>query len=216
MFGKRTQTSSATISRTPRPTFDFGAGQVRASRHTNPDGSLGGWVADSAHVDATAVLGPDARVHGNARVFGTGRVEGAAQVYDNARVGDDALITGTARVCGNASVSDAEVSGGAIVKGRAHVSHGAVVTENAKVTGEGKVRAGRVAGHVVVKDRAWVTGAEIDGSLVVDGDTVLRAADAPSKVINLADEAEILDLTDAIDALAALSLDVSDDHHLAV
>ena len=32
--------------------FDFGSGPVPAARHRNPDGSVGGWVAVSAHVDS--------------------------------------------------------------------------------------------------------------------------------------------------------------------
>jgi hypothetical protein len=35
------------------PSFNFldGSGPVLAHRHKNPDGSLGGWVADTAFVD---------------------------------------------------------------------------------------------------------------------------------------------------------------------
>lgn len=35
--------------------FDFGDGPVPAHRHRNPDGSEGGWVADTAHVAAVAI-----------------------------------------------------------------------------------------------------------------------------------------------------------------
>src|SRR3989344_3218950 len=48
---------------------------VPAHRHRNPDGGLGGWVADTAYV------GKDARVSGNAMVFGNAWVAGNAQVY---------------------------------------------------------------------------------------------------------------------------------------
>ena len=53
-----------------RVLHDFGDGAVRAARHENPDGSEGGWVALTAHVEDTAWVGPDAVVFGNARVFG--------------------------------------------------------------------------------------------------------------------------------------------------
>jgi UDP-3-O-[3-hydroxymyristoyl] glucosamine N-acyltransferase len=33
-----------------------------ATRHRNPDGSVGGWVAKSARIDPTAVIEPDAVV----------------------------------------------------------------------------------------------------------------------------------------------------------
>ena len=43
-------------------TYDFGSGPVPAHRHLNPDGSLGGWVADTATVAPTARIGENARV----------------------------------------------------------------------------------------------------------------------------------------------------------
>ena len=49
-------------------TFDFGPGAVRAARHRNPDGSQGGWVAHTAHVDVSSHVDPDAVVFDNARV----------------------------------------------------------------------------------------------------------------------------------------------------
>ena len=58
-------------------TYDFGSGPVAAHRHPNG----GGWVADTAQVEASAYVGPDAQVYGNARVFGN------ARVYGNARAG---------------------------------------------------------------------------------------------------------------------------------
>ena len=61
-------------------TFDFGRGPVPAHRHVNPDGSLGGWVANTARVFGTAWVFGDARVFGNAQVFGTAWVSGTARV----------------------------------------------------------------------------------------------------------------------------------------
>lgn len=51
--------------------FDFqdGDGPVPAHRHTNPDGSVGGWVADTAYVDPTAYVSPYALVGRNAWFF---------------------------------------------------------------------------------------------------------------------------------------------------
>lgn len=43
-------------------TYDFGRGPVPAHRHTNPDGSVGGWVADSAEVHQTAWIHETATV----------------------------------------------------------------------------------------------------------------------------------------------------------
>lgn len=85
-------------------TFDFGAGPVAAHRHVNPDGSVGGWVADTATVDATAHVGADAQVYGNARVSDTAQVYDTARVSGNARVSGDAQVYGEARVFGAAWV----------------------------------------------------------------------------------------------------------------
>jgi len=49
--------------------FDDGNGPVPAHRHQNPDGSIGGWVADTATVAPTAEVGPEARIFDQARVY---------------------------------------------------------------------------------------------------------------------------------------------------
>jgi hypothetical protein len=51
--------------------FDFkdGNGPVPAHRHKNHDGSIGGWVAETATVANTVFIGPDARIFGKALVL---------------------------------------------------------------------------------------------------------------------------------------------------
>ncbi len=61
---------------TDTTTFDFGAGPVPAHRHLNG----GGWVADTARVDASVYVGSGAQVFGKARVFGDAWVFGKARV----------------------------------------------------------------------------------------------------------------------------------------
>ena len=71
-------------------TFDFGycVGPVPAHRHRNPDGSVGGWCANTARVDASAW------VSGKAQVFGEARVSGEAQVIQVGPVGSrNAMLT---------------------------------------------------------------------------------------------------------------------------
>jgi len=93
-------------------------------QHQHKNG--GGWVANTATVDASAYIGPNAQVYGkalvsdNARVFGDAQVSGdawvfgKAWVFDNARVFGDAWVSGYAQVSGNAQVSGyAQVSGDA-------------------------------------------------------------------------------------------------------
>jgi hypothetical protein len=45
-------------------TFDFGHGPVPAHQHINPDGSTGGWVANTAIVSAAVHVGPQALIRG--------------------------------------------------------------------------------------------------------------------------------------------------------
>ena len=56
----------------------------------------GGWVADSAHVDASAYVGKNAMVLNNARVLGNARIEDFAIVKDKTVVKDNAKISGGA------------------------------------------------------------------------------------------------------------------------
>jgi carbonic anhydrase/acetyltransferase-like protein (isoleucine patch superfamily) len=88
----------------------------------HPNGK--GWVKNTARVDNTAYVGPDALVYDNARVWGD------AQVYGNARVCGDARVCGNARVYGNA-----RVCGDARVYGNARVKSGALTSTALSLTG---------------------------------------------------------------------------------
>lgn len=125
-----------------------------------PDGSPhpngGGWVADTAQVDAKAYIAPDAKVFGRAvvsagaRVTGRARVIGSARVLNFAEVADDAIVGGYAEVSGYARVGGrARVTGTAVVTGYARVS------ENARIYGRG-----RVCGRADVFGNARVSGTE--------------------------------------------------------
>ena len=78
-------------------------------QHQHKNG--GGWVANTAKIEETAYIGPnaqvygDARVSGNALVYDDARVSGYAQVYGNAQVSGNARVYGDAQVYGNAQVS---------------------------------------------------------------------------------------------------------------
>lgn len=63
-------------------TFDFGDGNgpVPAHRHQNPDGSTGGWVAETVDMDVLAYVGPDALVYGSAKVIGDAKVRGTSRI----------------------------------------------------------------------------------------------------------------------------------------
>ena len=57
---------------------DFGGGVVPAHIHTNPDGSLGGWVAETATVEATCWISREAQIFGRAQICGEANISGSA------------------------------------------------------------------------------------------------------------------------------------------
>ncbi len=103
----------------------------------NLDGSLGGFVADTAsieflmlkgfshnrpHIGLHASICDNARVYGDARVTGNGRVSGNAWVTGNSRVYENAWVSGNAWVFGNARVyGDTAVTGDTWVFGDSRV-----------------------------------------------------------------------------------------------
>jgi hypothetical protein len=100
-----------------RYNFDDGKGFVPAKRHKNMDGTLGGWVADTAHVDPTCFLGGGALVFGKASVTGNAGVYGKAAIYGNAQVSGNATIQANAKICGNSVISGhASIFGKAFIK----------------------------------------------------------------------------------------------------
>lgn len=139
--------------------FEDRIGPVPAHRHRHPNGTLGGWVADTAFVARTAYVSPKARVFDSARVLdsarisGNARVSGAAEVSERACVFDNAKVYDSARISGSAQVYDhAEVSGGARIFDKAQI-YGA-----ARVCGIG----GKISGSVLVSGRATI----YDGALI--------------------------------------------------
>ena len=96
-------------------TFDFqdGLGPVPAHRHRNPDGNEGGRVADTARVESTCFIGPDARGVGKAQVSENARVFGKAQVFEDARVFGEAQMYGSALISEGTEVTgDANLDSG--------------------------------------------------------------------------------------------------------
>ena len=118
--------------------FDFedGNGPVAAKRHINPDGSVGGWVADSAIVEPSATVRFYAQVYGEAEVFGDAQVYGFAKIFNKAKVYDKAKVHGIAEIHGNA-----EVFGFAEIWNSAKIYDNAFVGGQAKVFGKSKIKA---------------------------------------------------------------------------
>jgi hypothetical protein len=109
-------------------------------------------VADTAKVDATAYIGPEARVLGSAQVAG------------QARVLDHAVIAGAAVVS-----DQAEVSGHSIVKGEAKIRDAARVRGHAFV-----------GGRVQLRERARVADlVDLQEHIEISGDACVRGISAP-------------------------------------
>lgn len=124
----------------------------------HPNG--GGFVADTATVDATARVGPNALVLGSARVLGNARVEDFAVVMDGAVVSDNAVVSGhalvkdQAQVCGYGKVRD-----WATVGGRWKVCDNGRVLERAWLLDAGEVcENGTIKGAVADYGNARVSG----------------------------------------------------------
>lgn len=131
-------------------TFDGPGTPVEARRHTNPDGSVGGWVATTAYVAPTATVGYEAQVFGQAKVLENAKVTCRAMVFDWAKVGKNAEVSGDAQVFGHALITgDAQVHGFAMVEGDVWVR------ANARVTG-----AAYLYGSEVIQSSKPVDGSE--------------------------------------------------------
>jgi len=110
--------------------------------HQHPDG--GGWVENTASVDETAYIGPNAQVYMNAWVSENVQVCESAQVFCSAEVSENAGVFGNARIFENAQVHGyAQVYGNAQVSGYTHMYGNAHVFGNAKVYGHAQVYGGK-------------------------------------------------------------------------
>ena len=130
-----------------------------AVRHTNPDGSIGGWKTVS--VPASVYLGPNVWVTG-------GSVSGNARIEDYATI-VGGTVNGNAIVRGNARVQAGTVTGNAIVEDYAVIA-GGTISEFAHVRGDARINAGQIRGNALVLDYATI----MNNSTVVAGDTVIK------------------------------------------
>ena len=138
-------------------------------------------MADTAAVDASVYVGPEARVLETAEVVENARLEGRATVSECARVGgqavvkDHALVTGHAQVYGAATIyGSAQVEGGQIygqaeVGGITWIVGETHVYENAKV----------VSNNI---ERPLRSDARIYGSAQLLGDVEFSVGDISSGV----------------------------------
>ena len=124
----------------------------------------GGFVARTATVEATAWVGPDARVLGTSQVLGQARIEGRAVILDSI-VRDHAVVSNRALVMGRSTIS-----------GRARVRDTAVVKESTTITDDARVlehavmlSRGVAGGLVTVKGLSSIYGGNQAGTALLDG-----------------------------------------------
>ncbi len=132
---------------------------------THPNG--GGFVARTAKVDASAYIGPEARVLGTASVLEHARILDRAVVRDGATVRENAEVSGVAVISGNAVIS-----GHARVRNHAFVSDHAKIRERSRVADLAEMKEGQD-----LSGDAWVRGVsapfgncKIGGFAILDGD----------------------------------------------
>jgi hypothetical protein len=130
----------------------------------SPHPNGGGFVAATARADASAYIGPNARVIGNSKVLGNARIEDEA-VIRNATVKDDAIVSGRALVEEDSVVAGrAEVRDYAIIRSSSIVDGSARVLEHADICSKKRCGDG-----VVVKGIARVYGGNQSGTAMIDG-----------------------------------------------
>ncbi|MCM1227657.1 MAG: DUF6055 domain-containing protein [Clostridium sp.] len=143
----------------------YGVNWWEGSTHTHANG--GGTVADSASVDASVYVAPDAMVLDSAKVTGNARIEDHAVVRGNASVSDNAVISGYAIIAEDAVISgSARVDDCASVMGKANISGNARVIESAWIYNTYKMTDDSCA-----KGMAFcMADGMLSGQAVVDGD----------------------------------------------
>ncbi|NII28830.1 T9SS type A sorting domain-containing protein [Pseudoflavitalea sp. X16] len=117
--------------------------EFRSAGHIHANG--GGWVSNSATVDASVYVGPKAIVRGSSRLTGNVRIEGTAWV-ENAVLSDNVVVSGNAQVFGGTLSGSVQVTDNAILS---------YCT---------------VSGNVIAKDNALEWGVTLGNGVVVGGD----------------------------------------------
>ena len=102
--------------------FDFGDGNGPVPAHRHADG--GGWVADTAFVDASLIF-EDALVFGNAKVYSSDLYD-KVRVWGNATV-TDALLKDVVQVYGDAVLTGTGGEDGFVIVDGDSVIHGRAV-----------------------------------------------------------------------------------------
>ncbi len=113
----------------PKTLHDFkdGNGSIPAHRHTLG----GGWVANTAHVESSAYVGPQARVFGYAIIKDDAIITENAEVSGYAVIKNLACIKGEAIVRGSCTIMDhAEISGNVFIASNIKIGGHRILNKN--------------------------------------------------------------------------------------
>lgn len=137
---------------------DFGKGPVPAHRHKNPDGSVGGWVANTAFVAPTATVEATACVFDSAQVLDRVQVKDFANVYEQAIARDEAWLEGKARLFGSATMKDSSrAMESAIIRGEAILEESSSAEHYSQTSGYAKLYGyARALGESRIQDNARI------------------------------------------------------------
>ena len=144
--------------------------------HVHPNG--GGFVQNTAKVDASAFVGPQAMVLDCAKVLGKARIEDFGVVRETAAIKDEAIVSGYAKVAGNVTVE-----GRARVRDRVEIGGGAnipYITGQARLLDSARAEMyPTLADACTLEGNALMLGREpkdgyLGGSAVLAGDGLME------------------------------------------
>lgn len=144
----------------------FACDHSGSARHTNPDGSLGGLVANSASVSPDAYVATTAKVCGMAKVDAGAKILGRAEISDVAWIKEYVTIQGTAKVSGGAVLqgskgSPVTVDGRSKVYGYAKINFGSKLQDSAEVYGAARLEGVEVLDNGKVCESFHLSGKTI-------------------------------------------------------
>ncbi len=118
-------------------------GQAGAFR-TNPDNTPGGFVAETASVDATVFITTDASVCGSATVIEGAYITDRSVIKGRATIRGNVQIAGKAAVYGDAYVTNQNgermlVTNDSKIYGQAYINGSVIISGTSEVFGWGKV-----------------------------------------------------------------------------
>lgn len=179
------------------------------SYHLNPDQTYGGFVADTAHVDATSTISTDSKVCDNALVYDYSVVADQSTVSGNAAVYHFADVSGStikdnAVIYNTVEIRKASVSGDSLIQGEEHspIFWQAYLRSGPKVSGKTHAYLSALSGNVTINGSATGVGTRIIESQIYEDDFPGRSANISGNVLlaltfvegnlNLSDNAQVI------------------------